>query len=116
MNWDVNDVAAWLHREHDLIYADLDRMRYKMRTEPNRRNYFRFISEQVAALDLCILLKDSIALSSRDLLNRELNRFAGEAESIYNMSRDKTELGLDHYKKGWANKIEEIRNRFVEEK
>lgn len=113
MSWDFEKIQRWLCREHDRIYSDLDQMRRKVARDPERYHYSNFISEEEGALIVCILLKDSASLVSKETLKAVLAELEEQTDEQFEHHSLKNELDRDGFRKGWRKKIRQIKSEFL---
>ena len=109
MAWDVEKVQRGLKIDHDRIYADLDRMKSKMRREPQRFQYQGFIGKQNGALFAVLMLMDSDALMSPMRLLSRLDEMEQNVDE-YSANFTKEEgISMSAVRAGYIEKLNEIR-------
>lgn len=112
MAWNCIHVRSKLGSDHDRIYSDIDQMKSKMRREPDKYEYSRFLSEETGKLYVCIMLKDSATLNSKNEFIREVDRLINLTdEEVLGLTRNE-DIEHDSFIKGWRSKLSNLSQEY----
>jgi hypothetical protein len=108
--WNYEKVRNKLIRDHKEIYADLEQMESKMRSEPQRFQYQGFIGKQNGALCVVVMLVDSDALTSPIILRHRLDDMEQNFDEYCENFTKYDGVSVSDFREGYLEKLNEVRN------
>ncbi|MEQ1533776.1 MAG: hypothetical protein HOO97_11785 [Sideroxydans sp.] len=108
--WNYEKVRNKLIRDHKEIYADLEQMESKMRSEPQRFQYQGFIGKQNGALCVVVMLVDSDSLTSPIILRHRLDDMEQNFDEYCEDFTKYDGVSVSDFREGYLEKLNEVRN------